>query len=216
LVQGEGKEGFSAIKRLMYREPATLEALIEKLCESMADYLRLQIDAGVQAVQIFDSWCGILDEADYRAFALPGVQRLINAVKERGVPVIYFVNGAPHLLPAATSVEPDVLGVCWRQPLDIVAAIAGPDIALQGNLDPHVLFAHEAVVRACAADVLRRVEGRPGHIMNLGHGILPDTPIESVEALVEAVHIHGRAPAASKEVTAVPASTNLQGSAVGS
>src|SRR5689334_315291 len=148
LVQGEGKEGFSAIKRLMYREPATLEALIEKLCESMADYLRLQIDAGVQAVQIFDSWCGILDEADYRAFALPGVQRLVDAVKDRGVPVIYFVNGAPHLLPAAVSVEPDVLGVCWRQTLDIVAAIAGPDIALQGNLDPHVLFAGEPVVRA--------------------------------------------------------------------
>ena len=195
LVQGEGKEGFSAIKRLMYREPATLEALIEKLCESMADYLRLQIDAGVQAVQIFDSWCGILDEADYRAFALPGVQRMINAVKERGVPVIYFVNGAPHLLAAASSAEPDVLGVCWRQTLDIVAAIAGPDIALQGNLDPHVLFAAEPVIRACAADVLRRVEGRPGHIMNLGHGILPDTPIASVDALVEAVHIHGRAPA---------------------
>ena len=196
LVQGEGKEGFSAIKRLMYREPATLEALIEKLCESMADYLRLQIDAGIQAVQIFDSWCGILDEADYRAFALPGVRRLVNAVKDRGVPVIYFVNGAPHLLPAAVSVEPDVLGVCWRQTLDIVAAIAGPDIALQGNLDPHVLFADGPVVRACVADVLRRVEGRPGHIMNLGHGILPDTPIASVEALVEAVHIYGRVPAA--------------------
>jgi uroporphyrinogen decarboxylase len=196
LVQGEGKDGFTAIKRLLYRDPATLEALIDKLCQSMADYLRLQIDAGVQAVQIFDSWCGILDEADYRTFALPGVQRLVDIVKELGVPVIYFVNGAPHLLSAAVSVAPDVLGVCWRQPLDAVAEIAGPSIALQGNLDPHVLFAGDAVVRACASDVLRRVEGRPGHIMNLGHGILPDTPIASVEALVEAVHIYGRATAA--------------------
>jgi uroporphyrinogen decarboxylase len=195
LVQGEGKEGFSAIKRLMYREPATLEALIDKLCASMADYLRLQIDAGVQAVQIFDSWCGILDEAAYRRFALPGVRYLIDAVRERNVPAIYFVNGAPHLLRAAVEVKPDVLGICWRQPLDRVAEIAGPDIALQGNLDPHVLFADHSVVRASTADVLRRVEGRPGHIMNLGHGILPDTPIASVEALIEAVHVYGRSPA---------------------
>lgn len=195
LVQGEGKDGFGAIKKLMYREPATVEALIEKLCESMADYLRLQIDAGVQAVQIFDSWCGILDEAGYRRFALPGVKYLLDTVRERGVPSIYFVNGAPHLLSAAVSVKPDVLGVCWRQPLDHVSAIAGPDIALQGNLDPHVLFADPAVVRASATDVLQRVDGRRGHIMNLGHGILPDTPIASVEALIEAVHTFGRVPA---------------------
>ena len=192
LVQGEGKEGFSAIKRLMYREPATLEALIEKISVSMADYLRLQMDAGVQAVQIFDSWCGILDDDDYRRFALPGVKHLVQAAREPGVPAIYFVNGAPHLLSSAVTVQPDVLGVCWRQPLDRVAAIAGPSIALQGNLDPHVLFADAAVVRERAADVLRRVEGRPGHIFNLGHGILPDTPIASVEALIEAVHAHGR------------------------
>jgi uroporphyrinogen decarboxylase len=196
LVQGEGKEGFGAVKQLMYREPATLQALIEKLYEAMADYLRLQIEAGVQAVQIFDSWCGILNDADYRQFALPGVKHLLDTVRERGVPSIYFVNGAPHLLSSAITVKPDVLGVCWRQPLDAVAAIAGPDIALQGNLDPHVLFADPAVVRAGAADVLRRVEGRPGHIMNLGHGILPDTPIPSVEALIEAVHMFGRVPAA--------------------
>jgi uroporphyrinogen decarboxylase len=196
LVQGEGKEGFGAIKQLMYREPATLQALIEKLCEAMADYLRLQIDAGVQAVQIFDSWCGILDDPGYQRFALPGVRYLIDAVRQRGVPSIYFVNGAPHLLSSAVSVRPDVLGVCWRQPLDAVAAITGPDIALQGNLDPHVLFADPAVVRDSATDVLRRVEGRPGHIMNLGHGILPDTPISSVEALIEAVHAFGRMPAA--------------------
>jgi uroporphyrinogen decarboxylase len=200
LVQGEGKEGFSAIKRLMYREPATLEALIEKLSASMADYLRLQMDAGVQAVQIFDSWCGILDDADYRRFALPGVQRLVAAARERDVPAIYFVNGAPHLLPSAVSVKPDVLGVCWRLPLDRVAAIAGPDIALQGNLDPHVLFADAAVIRERAEGVLRRVDGRPGHIFNLGHGILPDTPIASVEALIDAVHAHGSTKLGRSEV----------------
>ena len=194
LVQGEGKEGFAAVKRLMYREPATLEALIEKLCASMADYLRLQIAAGAQAVQIFDSWCGILDEADYRRFALPGVAYLLETVQSAGVPAIYFVNGAPHLLAAAVTAKPDVLGVCWRQPLDAVAAIAGPDIALQGNLDPHVLFAGPDTVRARSAGVLRRMAGRRGHIMNLGHGILPETPIASVEALIDAVHAYGRVP----------------------
>lgn len=192
LVQGEGKEGFSAIKRLMYREPATLEALLEKLCVIMADYVRLQIDAGAQAIQVFDSWCGILDQAAYERFALPGVTLLLDAVRERGVPAIYFVNGAPHLLSSAVTAAPDVLGVCWRQPLDHVAAIAGPGIALQGNLDPHVLFADTATVRSAAADVMRRMDGRPGHIMNLGHGILPETPIASVEALIDAVHTFDR------------------------
>jgi uroporphyrinogen decarboxylase len=172
----------------MYRDPATLEALLEKLCTSMADYLRLQIDAGAQAIQIFDSWCGILDQADYERFALPSVRVLLDAVQERGVPAIYFVNGAPHLIPSAVTARPDVLGVCWRQSLDQVASIAGPGIALQGNLDPHVLFAGPEVVRARATDILQRMEGRPGHIMNLGHGILPDTPIASVEALIETVH----------------------------
>ncbi len=192
LVQGEGKEGFGAIKRMMHREPTTLDALLDKLCESMADYLRLQVDAGAQAIQIFDSWCGILDQADYERFALPGVRVLLKAIQEKGVPAIYFVNGAPHLLTSAVSAKPDVLGVCWRQPLDQVAAIAGPEIALQGNLDPHVLFASPVVVRARATDILRRVDGRPGHIMNLGHGILPETPIASVEALIEAVHTFDR------------------------
>lgn len=193
LVQGEGKEGFSAIKRLMYREPATLEALLEKLFISMADYLRLQIDAGVQAIQVFDSWAGILDEAGYRRFALPGVKYLIDTVRERGVPAIYFLNGAPHLIEAGTSVQPDVLGVCWRESLAQVAARIPDQIALQGNLDPHVLFAGPEVIRDRATAIMRSVADRPGHIMNLGHGILPDTPIASVEALIDAVHAFDRA-----------------------
>ena len=192
LVQGEGKEGFSAIKRLMYREPATLEALLEKLAVSMGDYVRLQIEAGAQAIQIFDSWCGILDERDYLRFALPSVRHLVDTVRAAGVPSIYFVNGAPHLLSQAVSVRPDVLGVCWRQPLDQVAAIAGNRIALQGNLDPHVLFADPQTVRERAIEVMQRAAGHPGHIMNLGHGILPDTPIASVEALIDAVQTFDR------------------------
>jgi uroporphyrinogen decarboxylase len=168
----------------------------------MADYLRLQIDAGVQAVQIFDSWAGILDEAGYRRFALPGVQYLIDAVRERGVPSIYFLNGAPHLIPAGAGMQPDVLGVCWRESLDQVGARIADHIALQGNLDPHVLFAGTDVIRERTTAILRSVADRPGHIMNLGHGILPDTPIASVEALIEAVHTFDRAAVAEASCTA--------------
>ncbi|MDP2052009.1 MAG: uroporphyrinogen decarboxylase [Acidobacteriota bacterium] len=190
LVQGEGKEGFGAVKRLMFSEPATLEALLEKLAVAMVDYLRLQIHAGAQAVQIFDSWAGILGAAEYRRFALPHIQFMVRGVRDLGVPVIYFVNGAPHLLEAAAAAGSDVLGVCWRTPLDEVARRVGPDLALQGNLDPHVLFATPAVVRERAVELLDRMAGRPGHIMNLGHGILPETPIPSVDALIDAVHAH--------------------------
>lgn len=188
LVQGEGKEGFGAVKRMMFAEPATLEALLEKLAAAMVDYLRLQVHAGVQAVQVFDSWAGILGAADYGRFALPYVKQVVEGVRSLGVPIIYFVNGAPHLLEAAAGAGSHVLGVCWRTPLDEVARRVGPGMALQGNLDPHVLFSDAATIRARSADVLRRMAGRPGHIMNLGHGILPDTPIASVEALIDAVH----------------------------
>lgn len=190
LVQGEGKEGFGALKHLMFREPATAELLLEKLAVAMADYLRLQIDAGVQAVQIFDSWAGILGVEDYTRFALPYVKWLVASVRDAGVPIIYFVNGAPHLIEAAASAGEDVLGVCWRTPLDQVAKQVGPSIALQGNLDPHVLFADPALIRARVTRILDSVAERPGHIMNLGHGILPETPIASVETLIEAVRTH--------------------------
>ena len=188
LVQGEGKEGFGALKTLLYREPATLEALLDTLTAAMTDYLRLQIAAGAQAVQIFDSWAGLLDPPTYERFALRWVRHIVDGVKDLGAPVIYFVNGAPHLLEAAATAGADVLGLCWRTPIDQAAARVGPAIALQGNLDPHALFAPPAEVARLAADVLVRMADRDGHIMNLGHGILPDTPIPSVEALVEAVH----------------------------
>ncbi len=113
---------------------------------------------------------------------------LVDAVRERGVPSIYFLNGAPHLIQAGAGVQPDVLGVCWRESLEQVGARIPDQIALQGNLDPHVLFADPEVIRDRATAILRSVADRPGHIMNLGHGILPDTPIASVEALIDAVH----------------------------
>jgi uroporphyrinogen decarboxylase len=188
LVQGEGSDGFSAVKTLLFREPATLERLLSRLAEAMTDYLRMQIEAGVQAVQIFDSWAGILGLEEYRRFALPFARSIVDGVCGRAVPVIYFVNAGPHLLEAAASTGAGVLGVCWRTPLDLVARRVGNHVALQGNVDPHVLFAEPAVVERETAGVMSRMAGRPGHIMNLGHGILPDTPLAGVEALVRAVH----------------------------
>jgi uroporphyrinogen decarboxylase len=197
LVEGRGKEGFSAVNALRFRDPGTLEVLLEKLSAAMTDYLALQIRSGAQAVQIFDSWAGILSPDDYRRFALPYVRAIVDGVKPLGVPVIYFVNAAPHLIELAATSGADVLGICWRTPLDEAARRVGPALALQGNLNPQVLFADPAVVRAEAAAVLDRVAGRAGHVMNLGHGILPDTPIAAVEALVAAVHEHQPEPCAT-------------------
>ena len=188
LVQGEGKEGFNALKKMMFEAPSTLEALLEKLTLAMADYVRLQAKAGAQAIQIFDSWAGILDAADYQRFAFPAVKQLVSAVRDSGVPCIYFLNNATHLIDFVPGAAPDVLGVCWREPLDRVTARVGNRIALQGNLDPHVLFAPAEVIRERVTDVMQRGVLAPGHIMNLGHGILPDTPIAAVETLIESVH----------------------------
>ena len=188
LVQGDGTRGFEAVKTMLFREPATLELLLSKLAASMADYLRLQVEAGAQAVQIFDSWAGILGLEEYRRFALPFVRQVVDGVAGLGAPVVYFVNAGPHLLEAAATSGAGVLGVCWRTPLDVVASKVGGGVALQGNLDPHVLFADAGTIAAHAGRILSGVAGRPGHVMNLGHGILPDTPIAGVEALVDTVH----------------------------
>jgi uroporphyrinogen decarboxylase len=115
------------------------------------------------------------------------VQRLVNSVRDLGAPVIYFANAASHLLELTSQSGADVLGVCWRMPIDVVSEMVGDEIALQGNLDPHALFAHPDEVRRMATDILDRMSGRRGHIMNLGHGILPDTPIAGVEALIGAM-----------------------------
>lgn len=200
MVQGEGKEGFGAVKRMIFQEPATATLLLDKLANAMIDYLCMQIASGAQAVQIFDSWAGILGVEEYRQFALPPVQRIVAGVRDLGVPVIYFANAAPHLMTLAAQSGADVLGVCWRSPLDAVARQVGEAFALQGNLDPHALFAEPAMVRQMATRVLESMAGRPGHIMNLGHGILPETPIAGVEALVQAVHEF-----AGRSATAAPA-----------
>jgi len=186
LVQGAGGAGFGATKELMRRDPVTLDRLLDKLTTVTTDWLQLQVAAGAAAVQLFDSWAGILSPEDYRRFALPSARRVVDAIRSDGTPVIYFAVDGNHLIEEARQTGADVLGICWRTPLDEARRRTGDTVALQGNLDPHVLLGPADLVRTRARQVLHEGRG-PGHIMNLGHGILPGTPIASVEALVETV-----------------------------
>jgi uroporphyrinogen decarboxylase len=195
LAEGASGQGFEAIQTLMFTEPATVTRLLEKLADAMADYLRLQIAAGAHAVQIFDSWAGLMSVEQFRDFAMPALRRVLAKLEPRRVPVIYFALAAPHLLGESAKLEADVLGVCWRTPLDVARRTAGDSIAIQGNLHPHALLAPPAVVRERTLEVLERAGDRPGHILNLGHGILPQTPLESVEAMVETATERAERPA---------------------
>lgn len=193
LIEGRGGTGFGTAKALLYREPDTFRLLLDRLADAMADYLNFQIRSGAGAVQIFDSWAGLLGPGEYRDFALPALRRLLAALQPCPVPVIYFAVGGGHFLEDAASCGADVLGVCWRTPLDEARRRTGTGRVLQGNLDPHVLLASPEAVRAHTRSVLAAAGGR-GHIMNLGHGILPDTPLESVHAMVDTVLACGRTP----------------------
>ncbi|HEY6867150.1 MAG TPA: uroporphyrinogen decarboxylase [Candidatus Eisenbacteria bacterium] len=187
LCEGESREGPGAAKQLMSSDPAALTRLLDKLAVLMSEYLNLQIRAGAQAVQIFDSWAGLLSPADYRRFALPAVKQTIAGLERAGVPVIYFALAAGHVLEDSVASGADVLGLCWRTPLDEARRRTGGRVALQGNLDPHALFGPPEHVRERTLEVLEAAGDGPGHVMNLGHGILPGTPIASVETLIETV-----------------------------
>jgi uroporphyrinogen decarboxylase len=158
----------------------------------MADYLRAQVEAGAQALQVFDSWVGALDERDYRELVLPHMKTLFGGLKDVGVPVIHFGTNTGHLLEALREGGGDVIGLDWRTPLD-EGWRRLPGAAVQGNLDPTLLFAPRERLLAGVDDVLARAGGRPGHIFNLGHGILPTTPVENVKAVVDYVHEKTRA-----------------------
>ena len=187
-IEGGHSTHFAKTKSLMYGEPATWHRLAGLLADIVADYLRAQVEAGAQALQLFDSWIGALDEADYREFVLPHVRRIFEAVAELDVPKIHFGTGTGHLLAAQREAGGTVIGVDWRTPLDEGWARAGDGVAVQGNLDPTLLFAPRERLLARVDDVLRRAGGRAGHVFNLGHGILPGTPVEAVRAVVDHVH----------------------------
>jgi uroporphyrinogen decarboxylase len=190
-VEGGGSKNYLHIKKLMFHAPAAAHALFDKLTETVIAYLRAQIDAGVQAVQIFDSWGGVLSPRDFERFSLPYLKRVVAGVQGRGVPVILFGTDMGLLLEQLESTGADVVGLDWRIQID-AARKRLPRAAVQGNLDPVCLFAPIPEIEARAADIIARNAGAPGHIFNLGHGILPETPVEGAQALVEAVHRRGK------------------------
>ncbi len=182
MVEGKTKEGFAKVKEFLYAEPQTFRELLHRIAQTTIGYLKAQIAAGASAVQLFDTWCGELALPDYRSFVLPAVQEVISAVRGTA-PVIYYTKASHHLLPAIIESGADVLSCDWRVNLAELRAQAGPKIALQGNLDPAMLFAPHDHIRKTTQEILAQLGG-VGHILNLGHGILPATPIENAQTFI--------------------------------
>ncbi|MHB1131077.1 MAG: uroporphyrinogen decarboxylase [Chloroflexota bacterium] len=192
LIEGGSSRDFARTKRLMYDEPSVWHSLMDKLAQLVGLYLVAQVQAGAQVTQVFDSWAGVLSPADYAEFVLPYSRRAVAMARRAGAPVIYFSTGTAGMLETIRQVEADVFGLDWRVNLGDAWARLGEDVALQGNLDPLGLFAPLPRLHQRAAEVLYQANGRPGHIFNLGHGILPETPIDHVVALVDFVHEHSQ------------------------
>lgn len=187
MIEGGGSRNYIHTKTLMYTDPVAWKVLMSKLVDSIALYLNSQIAAGAQCVQLFDSWAGCLSPNEYRTRILPHMHQLLDSIVP-GVPVINFATGNPMLTSLLRGDSRTVVGLDWRVPLDVGWDMAGNDRAVQGNLDPIVLFADLETIRDQVHYVLSQASGRPGHIFNLGHGILPGTPVDNVIALVDMVH----------------------------
>jgi len=188
MVEGKGSKDFAQIKLMMYAAPEVYAALMEKVTAMDIEYLNAQIRAGAQAIQIFDTWGGILSPADYERYVLPYTTRLINGLDRTGIPVIHFVKGAGTMLDIVQKAGGDVMGLDWHVNLGKARDILGPGMAVQGNLDPTVLYAPKETIEHEVKRILYENAGRPGHIFNLGHGILPTVPPENAIFMVEAVH----------------------------
>ena len=189
-IEGGHSNNFALTKQLMYGQPAEWHKLAALLADLVGDYLVAQAEAGAQALQVFDSWIGAVDVADYREFVLPHVRAIFERVAGCGVPTIHFGTGTGHLLAVQREAGGDVIGLDWRTPFAAGWQAVGHDRAVQGNLDPTLLFAPRERLLARVDAVLAEAAGRPGHVFNLGHGILPGTPVESEQAVVE--HVHAR------------------------
>ena len=190
-IEGGHSNNFARTKALMYGHPDAWHLLCDKFAAIVGDYLVAQIEAGVEAVQVFDSWVGALNRADYREFAMPHTRRIFDTVGHR-VPTIHFGVGTATILEDIRDAGGDVIGVDWRSPLDQAWAQIGYGHAVQGNLDPTLLLGPTARLLDATDDVLTRAGNRPGHIFNLGHGILPSTPLEHVQAVARHVHSASR------------------------
>lgn len=187
-IEGGSSKSYALTKALMYGEVQTWHRLCEKFATVMAEFLTAQVEAGAQAIQLFDSWVGHLGASDYREFVLPHTRRIFEALEGLGVPTIHFGVGTTTILPDMREAGGDVIGADWRVPLDEAWALIGHDRGIQGNLDPTLLLGPPDRMLAAAGDVLDRAGGRAGHIFNLGHGIVPSTPLEHVQALARYVH----------------------------
>jgi uroporphyrinogen decarboxylase len=187
MIEGGGSRNYIHTKTLMYRQPAAWRMLLDKLVAVLREYAAQQVGAGADVIQIFDSWAGALSVADYRDFVLPATKILVREVQALGVPVIYFGVDTASLLPAMRETGADVLGLDWRVPLDEGWRSLDYACAVQGNLDPITLFAEPELIRRRVHEILAQAAGRPGHIFNLGHGIVPGTPVENVQAVVRFV-----------------------------
>jgi uroporphyrinogen decarboxylase len=186
MIEGGGSRNYVETKRMMYGN-AAWGGLLEKLVTVLTDYCRMQVQAGAEAIQIFDSWIGSLSLSDYREYAFEASKKLVRAVQQMGVPVIYFGVETAGLLEQMAATGADVIGLDWRQPLDAGWRAVGQGCAVQGNLDPITLFAPVEILELRVKEILRAANGRPGHIFNLGHGIVPGTPVENVQAVVRMV-----------------------------
>jgi uroporphyrinogen decarboxylase len=187
MIEGGGSRNYIHTKKMMYSAPDAWDQLMQKLVAVTSEYTAEQVSAGADAIQIFDSWVGCLSVEDYRRSVLPHARNLVKALQKTGVPVIYFGTDTAALLPSMQETGAEVIGMDWRIPLDDGWRSLGYKGAVQGNLDPVLLFADCRELKSRAEEILRRAAGRPGHIFNLGHGILPETPVENVRALVRFV-----------------------------
>ncbi|MFP6890114.1 MAG: uroporphyrinogen decarboxylase family protein, partial [Nitrospinota bacterium] len=186
VIEGGGSRNYIETKSLMYGDSGAWQALMSVITRSLVKYVKCQIGAGAQAIQIFDSWVGCLSPADYREFVFPHIRLLLDNISGE-VPIIHFGTGTATLLEDQKKAGGDVIGLDWRVNLGETWDRLG-GVAIQGNMDPCVLLADRATIRKCAEDILRQAKGRPGHIFNLGHGVLPPTPVDNVKFLVDLVH----------------------------
>src|SRR5450755_1749376 len=190
MIEGGGSRNYLFTKKMMYSAPGAWNELMQKLVAVTAEYSAEQVRAGADIIQIFDSWVGCLSVEDYRRYVLPHATDMVKRLQTTGVPVIYFGTDSSTLLPSMQETGAEVVGLDWRIPLDTGWQSLGFRGAVQGNLDPVLLFADWKELKSRAEDILRRAAGRPGHIFNLGHGILPETPVDNVKALCDFIREH--------------------------
>ncbi|HEX9253119.1 MAG TPA: uroporphyrinogen decarboxylase [Ignavibacteriaceae bacterium] len=187
MVEGKGSKNFSEVKKLIYNNPGLAHSILDKLANTVADYLSAKIEAGCNAVQIFDTWGGILSQKDFEEFSLRYVEKIISKIKRKNEPVIFFAKGVHYNLSKLASIGADVLGLDWTMDLGKVRREVGDKVALQGNLDPTVLYANKNYIKEAVKDILKSFGEGNGHVFNLGHGVLPDIDAENVKALVQYV-----------------------------